>query len=211
MNMTTTLILIRHGETTWNREGRIQGHLDSPLTPEGIEQATACAERLKTEGIEQVVASDLQRVRHTAGILTSAMNLPVRYEPALRERGYGIGEGKTYAEIDALFPEAFSRTRSTDPHFAIEGGESRQQFYERVTGTLKNIVEEHAGQRILIVTHGGVLGVIYRWLNDLPVASAHKVDIPNVAYNRVAINDGEWALEVWADSSHLPVETFEEI
>lgn len=207
--MTTTLILIRHGETTWNREGRVQGHLDSPLTPEGQTQAAACAERLQSERIEQIVASDLQRVRHTAGILTSAMNLPTRYEPALRERNYGVGEGKTYAEIDALFPEAFSRTRSTDPDFAIEGGESRRQFHERITGVLKSIVEAHAGKRILIVTHGGVLGVVYRWLNDMPVASAHKVDIPNVAYNRVTINKGKWELEVWADSTHLPVETFE--
>lgn len=207
--MPTTLIIIRHGETTWNREGRVQGHLDSPLTPEGLAQAAACAERLQSEGIEHIVASDLQRVRHTAEILTSAMNLPTRYEPALRERNYGVGEGKTYAEIEALFPDAFSGTRSTDPEFAIEGGESRRQFHERVTGVLKSIVEEHVGKRILIVTHGGVLGVVYRWLNDLPVASAHKVEIPNVAYNRVTINEGKWVLEIWAGSTHSPVETIE--
>jgi len=208
--MTTTLILIRHGETFWNREGRIQGHLDSALTPEGIAQAEACARRLQAEAIDCVVASDLERVRHTAGILTAAMNLAIRYEPALRERRYGIGEGKTYAELDALHPELFSRTRSTDPDFAIDGGESRRQFHQRITGALGRIAGEHAGKRILVVTHGGVLGVIYRWLNALPIASAHRVEIPNVAYNRVAFADGNWTLEVWADSSHLPVRTFEE-
>ncbi len=208
--MTTTLILIRHGETIWNREGRIQGHLDSALTPEGIAQAEACAMRLQTETIEHVIASDLPRVRRTAEILNAAMNHPIRHEPALRERCYGIGEGRTYAELDALHPELFSRTRSTDPDFAIDGGESRRQFHQRITAALARIVEEHAGKRILIVTHGGVLGVIYRWLNALPIASAHKVEIPNVAYNRVTIDDGTWTLDVWADTSHLTFNTFEE-
>jgi probable phosphoglycerate mutase len=207
--MTTTLILIRHGETVWNREGRVQGHLDSALTPEGIAQAEACARRLQTETIDHVVASDLPRVRRTAEILIAAMNHPIRHEPALRERCYGIGEGKTYAELDSVHPELFSRTRSTDPDFAMEGGESRRQFHRRITAALTQIVEAHAGKCVLIVTHGGVLGVIYRWLNDLPIASAHKVDIPNVAYNRVAFNNGVWTLEVWADASHLRTVTFE--
>jgi len=208
--MTTTLILIRHGETEWNREGRVQGHLDSPLTPEGVAQAEACAMRLRSEDIELVVASDLARVRHTAGILNATIERFIRFEPALRERCYGVGEGKTYMELDAVHPELFSRTRSTDPDFALEGGESRRQFHARITAMLGQIVEEHAGKRVLVVTHGGVLGVIYRWLNELPIASAHKVEIPNVAYNRVVFNEGTWKLEVWADSSHLPVRTFEE-
>ena len=84
--MTTALILIRHGETVWNREGRIQGHLDSPLTPEGITQAEACALRLKTEIIDHIIASDLERVRRTADILNASMKLPIFYETALRER-----------------------------------------------------------------------------------------------------------------------------
>ena len=208
--MTTTLILIRHGETIWNREGRIQGHLDSALTPEGIAQAEACARRLRTETIEHVIASDLPRVRRTAEILNAAMNHPIRHEPALRERCYGIGEGKTYAELDSVHPELFSRTRSTDPDFVMEGGESRRQFHQRITTALEQIAEEHAGKRILVVTHGGVLGVIYRWLNELPIASAHKVEIPNVAYNRVTIHDGTWLLDVWADTAHLTFNTFEE-
>ena len=210
-DMTTTLILIRHGETEWNREGRVQGHLDSALTPDGFAQAQACALRLQSDSIDHVIASDLARARHTAEILNAALDLPIRFEPALRERCFGIGEGKTYAELDAMHPELLSRIRSTDPDFAIDGGESRRQFHQRVTGALAKIIEQHAGKRILVVTHGGVLGVIHRWLNELPIASAHKVEIPNVAYNRVVFNDGNWKLEVWADSSHLPVETFEEV
>lgn len=208
--MTTTLILIRHGETEWNREGRVQGHLDSALTAEGVAQAEACALRLQSESFDHVYASDLVRARRTAGILNASPKLPVRYEPALRERCYGIGEGKTYLELDAMYPELSSRSRSTDADFAITGGESRRQFHQRITGVLPQIVEAHAGKRILVVTHGGVLGVIYRWLNDLPIASAHKVDIPNVAYNLVTIKDATWTLQVWADCTHLPVGTFED-
>ncbi len=208
--MTTTLVLIRHGETEWNREGRIQGHLDSALTPEGIAQAQACAQRLQSESFDHVFASDLERVRQTANILTAAMNLPIHHEPALRERCYGIGEGRTFAELDAMHPTMYASLRSTDPDFTVEGGESRRQFHARITGIMRQIAGQHAGKRILVVTHGGVLAVIYRWLSKLPIATSHKVEIPNVAYNRVAVNDDEWSLEVWADSSHLTVRTFEE-
>ena len=208
--MTTTLVLIRHGETLWNREGRIQGHLDSALTAEGIAQAQACAARLRAETFDHVVASDLMRVRHTADILTAGMSIPVQPEPALRERCYGAGEGRTYAELDATHPELFSRARATDPDFAMDGGESRRQFHTRITGALARIAGEHAGKRVLVVTHGGVLGIIYRWLNGLPIASAHKVDIPNAAYNRAAFDDESWTLDVWADTSHLTVKTFED-
>lgn len=207
--MTTTLIIIRHGETTWNREGRIQGHLDSPLTAEGIAHAITCAERLHAEAIDHIIASDLQRAKHTASILNQAMALPIQYDQALRERCFGGAEGKTYAELELLHPELFSRTKPADPDFSLDGAESRQQFHERVTVALEKLADQNVGKRILVVTHGGVLGVIYRWLNGLPINSIIQVEIPNVAYNRVTITGGNWKLEAWADSAHLPAATFE--
>jgi probable phosphoglycerate mutase len=207
--MTTTFILIRHGETEWNREGRIQGHMDSPLTPTGIEQAQACALRLKVEPIDHVIASDLARVKHTTEILATALDAMIEFEPALRERSYGIGEGMTFAELDAIHPEMYSSLRTTDPDFTVEGGESRRQFHDRVTRAMRAIADAHPGKRVLVVTHGGVLGVIYRWIMKLPIATAYKVDIPNVAYNRVVHCSGTWTLEAWADTDHLDVRTFE--
>jgi probable phosphoglycerate mutase len=207
--MTTTLVLIRHGQTEWNREGRIQGHLDSALTPEGIAQAEACATRLATEPFDALYASDLPRTQHTAAILNCALHLTMNSRESLRERCFGIGEGLTYAEMDVRFPEVFSRARALDPDFAIEGGETRRQFHSRVRTALQGIASAHAGQRVLVVTHGGVLGVVYRWLNDLPIASAHTVEIPNVAYNRVRVADSQWQLEIWGDTAHLAFESSE--
>ncbi len=207
----TSLILVRHGETAWNREGRIQGHSDSTLTPEGVSQAHAMGERLlrdrKTDLIDQVIASDLPRAAHTARLITAQTGHAVRINHDLRERAFGIAEGKTYEEIDRDHPEMFSRVRDTDPDFAVTGGESRNQFHQRVIGALQAIAQTHAGSRTLIVTHGGVLAAVYRWLNGLPVSSPHRIDIPNVAYNRVSAGWSPWQIEVWGDTSHLDAPT----
>ena len=207
--MTTTFIIIRHGETYWNREHRIQGHLDSDLTPEGIAQAAACALRLKGETIEAVVASDLGRVRHTTDILTKGLALPIHFQPSLRERSFGIGEGMTYAEMEAAYPQMFSTTGLVDAEFTLPEGESRNVFHQRVRSAIEQLAIAHAGNRVLIVTHGGVLGVIYRWLNNLPVG-ALKIAIPNVGYNRISTAQGNWKIDVWGDTGHLDTGTFED-
>lgn len=201
--MATTLILIRHGETEWNRLARIQGHTDSILTPDGIAQAEAGALRLRNEKLDYLVASDLGRTRRTAEILNASMGLPIAFDAGLRERCFGIGEGRLYAELDAEYPELFSRVRQTDPDYAIPGAESRAQFHQRTIAALRGIATAHAGKRVLVVTHGGVLGAVYRWLNQLPIASPHLIEIPNLGYNRISVSAGAWQIEVWGDISHL--------
>lgn len=209
------MILIRHGETEWNRAGRIQGHTDSALTAEGIAQAEACAARLGDDHagynnkhnigyiIDYIIASDLGRTRHTAALLNTRLQQPIHLDARLRERSFGIAEGSTYSELDTQYPEMFSRAREVDPHYTIEGAESRAQFHQRVRETILAVAAQHAGQCVLVVTHGGVLGAIYRWLHHLPIASPHKIDIPNVGYNRIAVRNDEWRVEVWGDVSHL--------
>ena len=206
--MTTTLILIRHGETFWNREHRIQGHLDSALTPEGIAQAQACAKRLEGEQIDAVVASDLGRVQHTAKILINGRALPVNLDAYLRERSFGAGEGMTYADMDAKYPQMFSTTGLVDAEFTLPDGESRATFHQRVKACIEAIAVAHAGKRVLVVTHGGVLGVIYRWLNDLPIG-AQRIAIPNAGYNRLSTGPDGWTIDVWGDTGHLDIDTSE--
>ena len=211
MAMTTTFILIRHGETHWNREHRIQGHLDSPLTPEGIAQVEACAQRLASEHFDAVVVSDLGRARHTAEILVGARSLSVSADATLRERSFGLGEGMTYAEMDARYPQIFAQRGLVDSEFTLPDGETRSAFHVRVIGAIERLAAEHTGKRLLVVTHGGVLGVIYRLLNNFPIASSERVAIPNVGYNRISIEAGIWKMEVWGDTSYLTVEPFEEV
>lgn len=205
----TQLILIRHGETEWNRAGRIQGHLDSPLTQDGIAQAMACGARLKGETIAAFYCSDMGRALHTARLIGQPLGLQASPMDTLRERAFGQGEGLTYAEMDVRFPEAFSRERAVDEHFAVPGGESKRQFHDRVVAALMELAGKHAGQTVLVVTHGGVLGVVYRWIREEPVASAHKVSIPNVAINRLALENESWRIVMWGDVTHLPIETHE--
>lgn len=203
----TTLILIRHGETEWNRERRIQGHLDSALTPEGIAQAEACAKRIADEPIDVVVASDLGRVRRTVELLLAGRNLPITYDPSLRERCFGIGEGLTYAEMDGEYPQIFAKTSHVDAEFALPEGETRAAFHARVNAAFDRLTTTHAGKRLLVVAHGGVLGTIYRRLKHPPIAISERVLIPNVGYNRIALGPDGWKIEVWGDTSHLEVET----
>jgi probable phosphoglycerate mutase len=126
----------------------------------------------------------------------------VQLEPRFRERGFGIAEGKTYAEIDRDFPEVFSLTRETDSDFAALGGESRFQFCQRVVYALTDYAAQHKGKTILIVTHGGVLAAIYRWLSRLPITSPHKIEIPNAALNGLSHDRRGWQIKAWGDVAH---------
>jgi probable phosphoglycerate mutase len=197
-------IVVRHGETEWNVATRIQGQTDSELTPAGLAQADAIGARLARERFDAIIASDLGRAWRTAERIAAHSRLPVSPDPRLRERSFGQGEGLTYAEVDKRWPGVFSRAANTDPDAAIPGGESRRQFHERVRAAFEALAREHAGRRVAVVTHGGVLAVLYRIVHDIPLAHAHKVAISNASYNAVAFDSGAWALEAWDDTAHLP-------
>ena len=201
--MTTRFIVVRHGQTVWNTQTRIQGQTDSELTAEGLAQAEAIGKRLAREKFDAIVASDLGRAMRTAGSIAVHCKLQVMPEPRLRERSFGAGEGLTYAEIDARWPGVFSRAANTDPDAAIPGGESRRQFHERIRAAFESLARDHAGRRVAVVTHGGVLAVLYRIVHGIPLAHAHKVAISNASYNAVAFDGGGWALEAWDDTAHL--------
>ncbi len=201
--MATRLILVRHGETEWNRESRIQGQTDSVLTAEGRAQAEAIGARLSGERIDAIVSSDLGRAMDTAAQIAIRCGRTVARDSRLGERCFGLGEGLTYDEAGARFPDAFSRLRESDPDFAIPGGESRRAFHERISRALDELAVEHAGKRVVVVTHGGVLATIYRRIHGIALSTPHKVPIVNAAFNELAFADGTWSVAAWDDTAHL--------
>jgi 2,3-bisphosphoglycerate-dependent phosphoglycerate mutase len=207
----TSLIVVRHGETEWNCEGRIQGfHADSRLTPHGIVQARAVADRLAREQIDVIYCSDLGRTRETAVPIAEATGARVVHDPGLRERSYGILEGRTFAEIAVEFPAAYERIRSRDPEFAVEGGESAVRFHARIVGTLERIAAEAVGQRVAVVTHGGVVGTLYRHVMAIPLDAPRTYTLANASCSHFRFGAGRWEVDLWCDVSHLPEKPLDE-
>ena len=200
----TKIVLVRHGETRWNVEQRIQGQGDSPLTDAGIEQARAIGRRLAREHFDRLVASDLGRTMQTAGEIAALTGHAVVADARLRERHFGAGEGLTYGEIDARYPGAFSRVREVDPDFAIPGGESRRQFHARVVAALEHLAQEHRGEALVVVTHGGVLATLYRHVHGIDLSVPHAVPILNASYNALTHDGLAFRIDAWADIDHLP-------
>lgn len=199
----TRFILVRHGQTRWNLEQRIQGHGDSPLTQLGLAQADAIGARLARESFDALVASDLGRARQTAERIARHTGHALVLDPRVRERNFGVGEGLTYEEIDRLHPGAFSRTREMDPDYVVPGGETRRQFHERVVVALEALAREHAGRRIAVVAHGGVLSAVYRMVRGIALEAPHVVPISNASYNAVVHAQGAWSIEAWDELDHL--------
>jgi probable phosphoglycerate mutase len=202
--MTTRFIVVRHGETQWNVERRIQGARDSALTASGLAQADAIGKRLARERFDVLISSDLGRARQTAERVAFHTGLPVHADSRLRERNFGAGEGMTYEEIDRAFPDVFSRDRDSNPDIVIPGGESRRQFHDRVKAAFEDLARQYDGKRVCVITHGGVLSTLYRVVHDIPVAHAHRVTISNASYNAVAFDADAWTLEAWDETDHLP-------
>lgn len=125
----TQLLLIRHGETDWNREMRFQGQLDVPLNTTGLEQAARLAERLATETVDAIVCSDLLRARQTAEACAQRLDLPVATEPGLREQSFGTLEGLRAAEVQREHPEVWEAWSRHDAEYAVPGGESTRAFH----------------------------------------------------------------------------------
>ncbi len=204
----TALIAVRHGETDWNRIRRLQGHTDVALNATGVEQAARLAAALAGERIAAIHASDLGRALATAEPVAAGLGVPVTPHAALRERNYGVLEGKTYAEILENHPEEAERMRGRDVKSRFVNGESQQEFFERVVGAVTRIVEAEAAAAsaagaprptVLIVSHGGVLDMLYRAANDEPLDAERTWPIPNAVINRLDYQHGRFAVRSWAE------------
>jgi 2,3-bisphosphoglycerate-dependent phosphoglycerate mutase len=204
---TTTLMIIRHGETEWNRDLRFQGHGDSPLTEIGRTQAQALGRRLAGAAIDRLICSDLGRARETAGYLAAATGLDMDTDARLRERHYGPFEGLTLAEIKAKHPDIYARFRTDDPDFVLPGGESHRQHYQRNVAFLKAFVNSHPGTTAALVAHGGVLDSVFRFLARMPLDQPRCYLVPNTSLTVIKhglfYDTVRWVVETWGDISHL--------
>ena len=170
--METTIVLVRHGETDWNFERRVQGHTDRPLNETGRAQARALAAELADEEFDAVYSSDLARAYETARILAEARDLDVTVVPDLRERDFGTWEGLTDTEIEQRFPDA-RRGHWGD-------AETPEEMRERILGALARIADAHPGGRVLVVGHGGPVRAILRHCGgdgDGAIANCHVARI----------------------------------
>jgi 2,3-bisphosphoglycerate-dependent phosphoglycerate mutase len=203
MQEATRMVLLRHGQTAWNAEQRIQGQLDVPLNALGEWQAQRLADGLAHEDINAMYSSDLVRTQQTAAPLALRCGLSVGLDAGLRERGFGSFEGQTYQQIEARSPEHVQRWRQRDVHYQPGGGEDLLGFNERCLNTVLKLAAAHAGQSIVIVTHGGVLDCVYRAALGLALTAPRSWQIDNAVINRFLWTPQGLSLVGWNDSAHL--------
>lgn len=200
------ICLVRHGETAWNAERRLQGHIDIPLNPRGLSQAEATARSLARAGerFAALYSSDLQRARQTADAVARTHGLAATHDTRLRERHYGVLQGLTFEEAERQQPQAWQHFKKRDPQVALDGGgESLHGLAARVQAALEEIAARHAGETVVVVTHGGVLDIAHRLATGKPLEAVRDFAIPNAALNWVEHTSGCWRLLAWADESHL--------
>jgi probable phosphoglycerate mutase len=199
----TRILAIRHGQTAWNADARIQGHTDIELDALGQWQARRLAAALAGEELHAVYSSDLLRARQTAAPLAERAGLELRLDAGLRERAFGEFEGLSFAQIEQRWPDLAARWRRRDPDFGARGGEVLHHFRERVVGAVARLAQEHRGQNIVLLTHGGVLDLLYREANRLPLDAPRTWQVANAGINRLLRSGEGLVLVGWADVGHL--------
>ena len=207
----TDFILIRHGETDWNRELRFQGQLDVPLNAIGQEQARRVGARLSGEFADHLIASDLLRTQQTAAPISALRPaqsaLAAQLNAGLREQSFGKLEGMSVPEIQQKLPEVWTRWTEFDADYTVDGGETARQFHARVMHAMSNLAQIHASKTLVVVTHGGVLDMIYRTAQSQVLSGPRVAEIPNGGINRVRSFDRASGVKFeiidWADTQHL--------
>ncbi len=199
----TYVIVVRHGETHWNIEGRRQGHLDSTLTEKGRAQAEALSQRFTPDSCSAVYSSDLGRAYETARIIAERTGHEVVSDERLRERNLGIFQGLNGDEIRARYPREYEEHRNGGADHAVPSGESFRDQTERNMTCLEELGRRHAGEIIMVVTHGGVLSALFRHTLAIPLDAPRRFSFKNASINLFRYQDGVWGLETWGDIAHL--------
>jgi 2,3-bisphosphoglycerate-dependent phosphoglycerate mutase len=199
----TDFVFIRHGETDWNRQQRWQGHADIPLNETGLAQAARLGERLAGERADVLVSSDLSRARQTAQPLAEVWRIAPELDSGFREQSFGLLEGLDAPTIKARHPELWLHWLEHRADFAPPGGESLNQFHARVIAAVRATADRHAGRALVVVTHGGVLDMLWRTVHGLPLDGLRACEIPNTGINRLRWKKGTLDIVQWADAGHL--------
>ncbi len=199
----TQVIIVRHGQTQWNIRKIRQGHLDSELTDKGIAQAQALGQRLARESFTALYSSDLGRALETARMITAVTGHEIITDVRLRERHLGIFQGLSGDEIKEQYPEEYQLHRTLGPNYVIPGGESARQQLARNVSCLDEIALRHSGEKVLVVTHGGVVSALFRYALNIPLEAPRRFEFVNAGLNVFAYEEGNWILRTWGDVSHL--------
>ena len=209
----TRICFVRHGETNWNAERRMQGHIDIPLNANGISQAERLANALirVKHSFDVIYSSDLERALHTANAVARALSLDVQITPRLRERNVGKLQGLLLAEAPVLLPEIWQRHIARELDHDLGGGESIRTFHQRMQDILELFLNEHRGQSVLAVSHGGSLDMIYRIVTQQALDAERVAVVPNTSLNWITHDGSTWSVECWADTSHLSESALDDI
>lgn len=199
----TRIIAVRHGETAWNADSRMQGQLDIPLNALGRLQAQRLARALADEPLDAIYASDLSRAFDTAQAVAALTGHRVIADTALRERAFGVFQGLTYTEIEQRWPEQGARWRARDVDFVPEGGESLRQLSVRSVEAAARLAAAHAGGTILLVAHGGVMDCLYRAAVRIELDLIRTWQLGNASINRLLYSAEGFSLVGWSDTRHL--------
>lgn len=202
---TTRFCLVRHGETDWNAERRLQGHTDIDLNPCGIAQAAQMAKAIKAIDLQFDVlyTSDLQRAAKTANAIETLFNTKAIVDRDLRERHLGVLQGVSTAEAPQFDAELWKSHLSRDINEELRGGESIAQFAQRIHQALEKIRQQHLGKTVLLVSHGGALDMMYRLASKQALDAEKAVSVPNASLNWISHDGQSWRVDRWADTSHL--------
>ncbi|QWE20600.1 histidine phosphatase family protein [Polynucleobacter sp. AP-Kolm-20A-A1] len=201
----TRFCLVRHGETDWNAEHRLQGHTDIDLNQHGLAQAKQMARALKRIELQFDVlyTSDLRRAAKTAQAIEELFAVSAITDAELRERNLGALQGLTTDEGPEQEPVLWKSHLSRNIEESLRGGESIQQFANRVHKVLEKIRNQHVGKTILLVSHGGTLDMMYRLASNQPLEAQKAVAVPNASLNWISHDGHRWKVDSWANTDHL--------
>jgi alpha-ribazole phosphatase len=210
-SLSTLIYLVRHGETQWNRDARIQGQLDIPLNEEGIKQARLLAKRFVKVDLDAIYASDLSRAINTAEIVAGVKGLSVEAAPQFREIDFGLWQGMTWQEIDKEYPESRRQMEISPETAHPPKGESWSDVADRVFKGLDDIAGKWPEGNVMVVSHGGSSRMAICRILDISLAKRWKLRMDNTSISILEYRNGDWLVRCFNDVSHLDGELVDDV